>query len=175
VGDTNNPFDVLGLRAGATADEIRAAYRALAKKHHPDQFTDPDKQRAAQERMITLNLAYEDALRIAASGRSAAYAQTLSMQDALLLARKMLSQQKPESALRHLLRASSRDARWYSMQGEALMQLEDFEAAHRSYREAVRREPANIEYRRGALDAAVALKKSQTIAGRIQHILRRRR
>ncbi|HLI20846.1 MAG TPA: DnaJ C-terminal domain-containing protein [Stellaceae bacterium] len=31
-----NPYEVLGVKKEATADEIRAAYRGLAKKHHPD-------------------------------------------------------------------------------------------------------------------------------------------
>ncbi|MCV3734651.1 J domain-containing protein [Rhizobium sp. TRM96647] len=29
-------FDTLGLQASATADDIKAAYKALVKKHHPD-------------------------------------------------------------------------------------------------------------------------------------------
>ncbi|MEO8899702.1 MAG: J domain-containing protein [Candidatus Dormibacter sp.] len=33
---TGDDFIVLGLRPGAGADEIRAAYRSLAKIHHPD-------------------------------------------------------------------------------------------------------------------------------------------
>ena len=31
-----DPYEVLGLKPGATDKEIRAAYRKLAKKHHPD-------------------------------------------------------------------------------------------------------------------------------------------
>src|SRR5579863_11700 len=30
------PYEVLGLKPGATADEIRKAYRKLAKEFHPD-------------------------------------------------------------------------------------------------------------------------------------------
>ena len=51
---TNNPFQVLGLSVGADADQIRAAYRALVKKCHPDQFLDLEEQKAAQEKMIAL-------------------------------------------------------------------------------------------------------------------------
>jgi len=31
-----NPYEVLGVKREATADDIRKTYRALAKKHHPD-------------------------------------------------------------------------------------------------------------------------------------------
>jgi DnaJ-class molecular chaperone len=31
-----NPYEVLGVARDASSDEIRAAYRRLAKKHHPD-------------------------------------------------------------------------------------------------------------------------------------------
>ena len=32
----NNPYDVLGVDAGSSDEEIKTAYRRLAKKHHPD-------------------------------------------------------------------------------------------------------------------------------------------
>ena len=85
----------------------------------------------------------------------------------------MLRQDNPEAALRQLLRASTRDSAWYAMQGKVLMALEQYESAHQSYREAIRREPNNNLYRQGALDAAVALKKSRTPWGRIQKLIRR--
>ncbi len=43
---TDNPYQILGLRPGATMAEINSAYRSLAKRfhpdlnpHHPDRFT----------------------------------------------------------------------------------------------------------------------------------------
>ena len=172
---TNNPFQVLGLSATADADEVRRAYRTLVKQCHPDQFLDADEQKAAQEKMIALNLAYEEALRLALPHRAPSYTQSLPQEDAMQLARKMLRQQGPESALRQLMRATTRNAAWYDLQGRILMELEQYESAHQSFREAVRRDPDNIEYRRGALDAAVALKKSKTLSGRIHHLLHHRK
>ena len=34
--DINSPYDVLGMNCDASDDEIKRAYRALAKSNHPD-------------------------------------------------------------------------------------------------------------------------------------------
>lgn len=51
-----NPYEVLGVKKDATADEIRKAYRALAKKHHPD-LNPGNKQ--AEARFKEISLAYD--------------------------------------------------------------------------------------------------------------------
>ena len=175
VLNTKNPFEVLGLNAGASADDVRNAYRQLVKTCHPDKFLDADERKAAQEKMIALNLAYEEALKLTASRRSAAtnYNRELTVEEAIALADKMLRRDSPEAALRHLMRTKNRTGAWFAMQGHVLMVLEEYESAHQSYREAVRREPNNNVFRQGALDAAVALKKSRTFFGRVKVLLKR--
>ena len=171
----NNPFEVLGLHGSADADEVRAAYRALVKKCHPDQFLDAEEQRAAQEKLLALNLAYEEALKLAAPKRtSGGYSHTLPSADAKHLAEKMLRQNNPESALRQLLRAESRDDGWYYVQGNILMAMGQYESAHSSYREAVKRDPENNVYRQGALDAALAMKQSNTLQGKLKKLFHRK-
>ncbi len=48
-------YKVLNVDPGADADVIRAAYRALARRHHPDVSADP----AASSKMAELNSAFE--------------------------------------------------------------------------------------------------------------------
>ena len=62
----NDPFAVLGLNSSATEDEIKSAYRKLAKKYHPD-LNPGDK--AAEEKMREVNEAYTRALQIKKTGK----------------------------------------------------------------------------------------------------------
>jgi DnaJ-class molecular chaperone len=50
-----DPYDVLGVAKSASAAEIKAAFRSLAKKYHPDQ----SKERRAKERFAEVGSAYE--------------------------------------------------------------------------------------------------------------------
>ena len=48
-------YETLGISEGASADEIKKAYRKLARKYHPDINKDPE----AQDRFKEINAAYE--------------------------------------------------------------------------------------------------------------------
>ncbi|KIK05572.1 hypothetical protein K443DRAFT_675129 [Laccaria amethystina LaAM-08-1] len=50
-----NPYDVLGVKANATAAEIKKSYFALARKYHPD--TNPDK--SARDKFVEIQDAYD--------------------------------------------------------------------------------------------------------------------
>lgn len=54
-------YRTLGLRTGATFDDVKAAYRKLARKYHPD--VNPDDQQA-QDRFIKVTKAYEALLEL---------------------------------------------------------------------------------------------------------------
>ena len=64
-----SPFAVLGVPAASEAQAVRKAYRQRVRECHPDQFQNPDDQKAAQERLVALNLAYEEALKICGAKR----------------------------------------------------------------------------------------------------------
>lgn len=53
-------YDILELQPNATADDIKKAYRKLAKKYHPDLYTNSpeSEKKAAEERIKEINQAY---------------------------------------------------------------------------------------------------------------------
>ncbi len=53
-------FEALNLKPGASPEEIKRGYLALVKRWHPDRFAnDPEEQKLAEEKMRTINVAYE--------------------------------------------------------------------------------------------------------------------
>lgn len=56
----NDPYSILGVSAGATDEQIKSAYKALAKKYHPDNFSDDNPlKELAKEKMQQINDAYD--------------------------------------------------------------------------------------------------------------------
>jgi len=50
-----DPFSVLGVKPGASSDEVSAAYRHLAKRWHPDRGGGP----GTEQQMARINVAYD--------------------------------------------------------------------------------------------------------------------
>ena len=54
-----DPYAVLGVDRAASAAELRAAYRALVARYHPDRHQGNPLEDLASERMAEINQAYE--------------------------------------------------------------------------------------------------------------------
>jgi curved DNA-binding protein CbpA len=54
-----DPYVVLNVARGATAEEVRAAYLSLAARYHPDQHHGNPLEELASARMAEINRAYE--------------------------------------------------------------------------------------------------------------------
>lgn len=58
-----NPYKVLGIKEGASYDEIKRAYRELAKKYHPDRYQNNPLSDLADEKMREINEAYDTVMK----------------------------------------------------------------------------------------------------------------
>lgn len=159
-------YQELGLKQGVSLDEVKRAYHRMVKGCHPDLFPDPKDQDEAHQRMVRLNLAYEQV--VAELAKPALGCHKVPLKQAKVTARRLLEQGQLKSALLQLGRADMKDAEWYALQGEILMGFKEYETAHSSLREAVRLDPENMEFRRLALDAAVQVKRHRQLPIRLK-------
>lgn len=153
-------FELLGVRPDADQQSIRSAYLKLVKSCHPDNFQDEAQQQDGQQRLIGINLAYEQAMRIAGSRKTASPA--LPLEQALGWAQKLLDRRQYDLVLLQLSKSEAKDARWYALQAQALAGMKQHLSCHQAWRAAVRLDPDNLDYRRQALEAEMRLKKANS-------------
>ncbi|QYX32560.1 J domain-containing protein [Sphaerospermopsis torques-reginae] len=55
----NQAYKILGLKLGASIDEVKQAYRQMAKTWHPDRFLESQQKLAAEAKIKEINQAYD--------------------------------------------------------------------------------------------------------------------
>ena len=156
----DDPYKVLGVSRDASDEEIKRAYRQLAKKYHPD--LNPGDAEAARK-MREVNAAYEqikdpDKAAQNASGGYNPYGSSAYGYDPLgshrqssgpsyqQAATQYIRFGRYREALNTLEAASQRDARWYYLSALANDGLGNQVTALEHIRWAVSMEPDNPEY-----------------------------
>ena len=64
-----NPYEVLGVSPDASDEEIKKAYRELAKKYHPDNYANSPLADVAEQKMKEVNEAYDEINRMRQKGK----------------------------------------------------------------------------------------------------------
>ena len=162
----DDPYKILGVSPDASDEEIKRAYRALAKKYHPDR--NPGDEEAAKK-MQQVNAAYEQiknpekAQRSSSdhggysqydpfgfggygSYRQSSYADTDSGDNYQKAAMNYIRFGRYQEALNALNNSSDRNARWYYLSALANNGLGNQVTALEHIRRAVSMEPDNQEY-----------------------------
>jgi len=147
-----NPYEVLGISPDATDEEVKTAYRNMARKYHPDNYTDNPLSDLAQEKMQEINEAY-DAIarqRKAQGGHTnGGYRAPGGTGGRYSDIRRMIEQNRITDAEMLLdgIPSQSRDGEWYFLKGSVLYKKGWLEEAYRHFSTACNMDPANAEYR----------------------------
>ena len=145
----SDPYKILGISPSASDDEVKKAYRELARKYHPDAYADNPLSDLAEEKMQEINSAYDQIMNERKSGgKSGYYNASGSSSSQYPDIRNFISSGRYEEAQELLdgVPLSSRNAEWYFLNGSVLYKRGWFDNAYTSFATACRMDPNNAEY-----------------------------
>ena len=160
-----DPYKVLGINRDASDEDIKKAYRTLARKYHPDNYAGRDLADLAEERMKEINEAYDTVVKERAAGRSgtsgsgyyyspgqntsgstssgsASDAETLRRVRVLITAGRY----SEAGILLNGISQNGRNAEWNYLNGCILLQRGWYFDAQKYFEIACYMEPGNAEY-----------------------------
>ena len=157
MAEYRDPYKVLGVSPSASDDEIKEAYRKLARKYHPDKYADSDLKELAEEKMKEINSAYEEIQSSRSGGSSGNGSHTGSYSNNSYSSnakyaniRRNINAGNYAAAEDELnaINAGDRGAEWHYLMGCVLMRKGFFVDAQRMINTACTMDPGNAEYRR---------------------------
>lgn len=161
-----DPYQVLGVSPNATDDEIKAAYRKLVKKYHPDNYVNNPLADLATEKMKEINEAYNTIMQQRGRGGSAGggnHGYTSGGYGAasggprtsysggssrFMHVRSMINAGQIGQAQNVLdaVPLSERDAEWHFLMGSVMYRKGWINEAYVNFQNACRQDPNNPEY-----------------------------
>lgn len=148
-----NPYEVLGIKEGASQEEIKAAYREQVKKYHPDKHQDNPLYELAQEKLQEINEAYEQLSKnpsggniygkAGGSGQRTAYR---SDNTPFAEVRRMIDRGNLSGADAILQQTQAKDAEWFFLSGMLSLRKGWYDDAMAKVQQAISMDPQNLEY-----------------------------
>ena len=139
-----NPYEVLEIKEGSSIEEVKRAYRELAKKYHPDQYSNNPLQGLAEEKMRELNEAYDYLTKNSTGSSSGEFTSSNISYD---LIRRTIQNGNLKAAEESLNNISQRDAEWNFLMGVIYMQKGWYDNAYTYLNNACTQDPFNKEYK----------------------------
>lgn len=155
-----DPYQVLNISSNATDDEVKKAYRDLARKYHPDNYHDNPLADLAQEKMKEINAAYDEIQRrrsgqggsrasSSQSGYGYGYGQrsAYSGNPVFQRVRMAINRNDLNTAEQLLAEISDHNGEWNFLKGMICYRRGWVDEARRYYQTACQMDPGNAEYR----------------------------
>lgn len=161
-----NPYELLNIPVTAGKDEIRAAYRKLARRWHPDRFMAGPERDWANDKMADINAAYRACLNGLTDARQAKDAED----EQLKRVQQLIDDGKYMSARKMLMGFSTRCAEWNYLFGAVLMRMAETEKALIYLSVAAHQNPNSVKYARALNEA----RRVNAPAGRLAGLFSRR-
>lgn len=149
----NDPYQILGISENASDEEVKRAYRELARKYHPDNYHDNPLADLAQEKMKEINAAYEEINKRrggknSGGGEYGGYQQQSTGSSVFQQVRAAIQMGDIGRAEALLNNDSNHNAEWNFLKGAVCFRRGYMDEARRYYQTACQMDPGNPEYRR---------------------------
>lgn len=154
-----DPYEVLGISQTASDEEVKKAYRNLARKYHPDNYQDNPLADLAEEKMKEINEAYDLITKTRSGGSmgggyNGSYSSGTAYQSGGYTAggsefsqvRQHINSGNLDAAEQILQGCASKNGEWYFLMGSIAYRRGWLDEARQNYQIACRMEPSNAEY-----------------------------
>ena len=145
-------YEILGIEKNACEEEIRSAYREMARRWHPDRFPEGPERMWAEQKMTGINIAYHEALE-ACTSPSPLSGGTDSESEQFSDERALLEIGQVGAARQALMRIATRNAEWNYLFGAVLLRLGEYEKAVLYFGVAAHQKPHEKRYRTAYMSA----------------------
>ena len=156
-----DPYEVLGVSPNASDEEIKRAYRELARKYHPDNYQNNPLADLAEEKMKEVNEAYDAITKSRSGGGGGGYqyqygGSSTSYQggysgasgaQVFAQARQYINMGNLDGAEQLLQGAGVKNGEWYFLMGSIAYRRGWLDEARQNYQIACQMDPGNMEYR----------------------------